>query len=474
MPSDPILAAFDRRLRRAAERPMVVSSHRRASAGDVDRMARAAGTVLAAGGVAPGALIGLSALNGPGFLAALLAVRRAGHAAALLDAFSPRQEALRSARALGVVALFTCATAWPQEAGDFALRAIEVETAQRLPPEIAVVKLTSGSTGLPRGIVTPSAALVADDAALAATMGLADDERILAAIPMSHSYGLSSVVMPALMRRAVLVLPSAGNPLDPMVVARRRGVTFLPTVPAYLQALLKMSTPPAAPDTLRLVVTAGAPLLPAAAARFRARYQRPVHVFYGASECGGITFDRQGSAGERGSLGTPVDGVRVTLEPLPGAAAGSPPTVTVASPAVACGYLPEADPCLAGGRFHSRDLGTLRDGELYLQGRLDELINVRGKKVDPREIEAVLRRLDGVEDAVTLGVALPGRDEQVIRSFVACPGGGVGTEAVLAWCRHHLAGHKVPRSIVLLEAIPRTSRGKLDRAALLALGPDHG
>lgn len=474
MPSDLILDAFERRRRRPGDL-MVAANRQRADVDTVDRQARAAGRRLERAALVPGALVGLVAANGPGFLAALVALRRAACAALLFDARTPRAESERVAAALGAAAILTCRRAWPAGEDDFVVSAVAPgpggEAPATLPAEIAVVKLTSGSTGKPRGILTPSAALVADDAALAATMGLAEDERILAAIPLSHSYGLSSVAMPALMRRTALIVPEAKCPFDPMRLAREEEATFLPTVPAYLRTLVRMSSPPRAPASLRLVVAAGAPLNRRTAVRFREIYDRPVHVFYGASESGGITFDREGSAGERGTLGRPVNGAEVTLEPRPGAAAGG--VVAVASAAVAAGYYPEPDPRLDGGVFRTSDLGRWLDGELVLDGRLDDLINVRGKKVNPREIDAVVARLEGVEEVVTLGVARPGQDEKIVRSFVACRPGRLCFEAIQSWCRRHLAEHKVPRSIVLLEELPRTARGKLDREALLAFEP-HG
>ncbi len=467
MHTDPIIEAFDHRLRQDPDAPMVVSRRRESSATEIDALARAAGELLAGLDVGPGTSVGLAAPNGPGFVAGLLAIRRAGAAVLLFDARTPEAEKQRIVSTLGAGALLDCRRAWPGE-DDFSLQgAGGGRPAKGLDPKIAVIKLTSGSTGMPRGILTPSAVLLADDAALTSTMGLGDEERILAAIPMSHSYGLSSVVLPAFTRRAVLIVPEGINPLDPMIAARERRATFLPTVPAYLQALVKMASPPRAPASLRLVVTAGAPLKPDTARRFREVYSLPVHVFYGASESGGITFDRTGTAGERGSLGTPVDGVNVTLEP--GGA------VTVASPAVAAGYHPDGDTSLESGRFRTRDLGVFRDGELHLEGRLDDLINIRGKKVNPREVEAVLGRLDGVDEAVALGADVDDSDDRIVRAIIACRPGALSRDTVHAWCRRHLVGHKVPRSIVLVEQLPRTARGKLDRAALLELrASDHG
>ena len=465
MPTDPILLAFDERRRRGADLIVVARRHQ-ASVDDVERMARAAGRQLERAALAAGSVVGLLASNGPGFLAALVALRRAACAALLFDARTPPAAGERAAEALGAAATLTCRRAWPHEEDDFCVAPVAAGVAAVLPPEIAVVKLTSGSTGEPRGILTPSAALVADDAALAATMGLAEDERILAAIPLSHSYGLSSVALPALMRRTVLIVPETRDPLDPMRLAREQEATFLPTVPAYLQGLVRMAAPPRPPASLRLVVSAGAPLKPCAAARFRELYERPVHVFYGASECGGICYDREGGAAERGTVGAPVEGVRIDLETAEEAAGEGGGRVGVRSPAVAAGYLPRPDPSLAGGRFSTGDLAVWRGGELALVGRLDDVINVRGKKVNPREVERVLRGLAAVEDVAVFAAPATGAEaaccEPMVRAVIACPAGALTREAVVSWCRDRLADHKRPRSVVLVERLPRTERGKLE------------
>ena len=469
MPQDPILQAFDRLLRRAPGAPLVVSPRRSVTVAEVDALADAARAVVAAGALPAGSLVGLAAPNGPGMLASLLALRRAGFPALLLDARAPAAEGLRACRALGAAGLLSLRGCWPAGAEDWELTPLEAAAPPDLPAGTAVVKLTSGSTGAPRGIATSAAALVADDRALAASMGLRDDDRLLTFIPMSHSYGLSSLVMPALVRGTVLVMPEGTTLLEPFAAAEAAGATVCPTVPAYLEALLRLSHPPAWPRSLRLVITAGAPLAPATARRFREVFGQPVHVFYGASECGGICYDRTGGAGERGTVGTPVEGVRITLQGENGGAAG---VVTVESAAVAAGYVPAPDGRLERGVFVASDVAVWvagngsGGGELRLQGRLDDLINVKGKKVDPREVEGVLARLPGVEEAAVLGVPVPGREGEVVRAVVACSMGRLTAESVVAWCREHLAAHKVPRSVVLLPQMPRTERGKLDRGAL--------
>ena len=469
MPTDPLLDRFDRVVAREPLAPLVVAGACRTSAEALDALARAAFSRLDAAHLPPGTAVGLIAANGPGFLASLLAVRRAGWTALLMDAQTPESESRRIAQALGAPAVLVCRCGWPSGPDDW--RVSNLPTPSPLvTSDDAVIKLTSGSTGLPRGIATPGAALLADDAGLTATMGIRQDDRLLTTIPLSHSYGLSSLALPCLTRGTILVLPDDRSVFSPLDAARNGEATVFPTVPAALDAMIRLAEPPPLPPGLRLVLTAGAPLAAETSRRFFELYGRRVHVFYGASECGGICYDREGGGAERGTVGEPVEGVGVSLSPVAGN--GGEGLVTVRSAAVARGYLPAlAEDCdkLGGGTFIAGDLAAFEGGEIRLRGRLDDLINVKGRKVNPREVETVLCELAGVEEAVALGVVPPGRSEEVLRAVVCCRPGRLTAAEVLAWCRSNLAAHKVPRSLVLVAEIPRTARGKLDRSALAGL-----
>lgn len=488
---DPILEAFDLLRERCPEKVLVASPSRSVTVADLDALGVLAGETIDFPHLAPGTLVGLAAPDGSAFLASFLALRRRGLVPVLLEGKAPPAARDRVADGLGCVWTLTCETRWPDSAADWQLSGrgprIPTGPVRQLDPETAAVKLTSGSTGRPRGVVTPAAALFADDAALARTMGLRDDERILGAIPMSHSYGLSSVVMPALVRGSLVIVPEEGSgPFGPLRAAHALGATFFPTVPAFLRAILASDRPPGLPESLRLTISAGAPLPPETARRFRQVHGRQVHVFYGSSETGGICFDREGSAGERGSVGSPVEGVTLRLLPYEprDRSAGSPPAngcaepaegvagvVTIESDAIAAGYLPEEPERLSGGRFRTGDVARWRRGELVLSGRTDDLINVRGKKVNPGEVEGVLAALPGVREVLALGAADHRRAEQILRVVVACDPGRLSPAQVLDWCRQRLAEHKVPRSVVLVAEIPRNSRGKVDREAARALRP---
>jgi long-chain acyl-CoA synthetase len=416
-----------------------------------------------------GALVGLSAGSGPAFLAGLVALQHAGAAALLLDPHAPQEDRQRAVASLGACAVLECVNAWPASASDFHVTRVASSTDLPSLTGVSVVKLTSGSTGVPRGVAMRTEHVLADEAALARTMDLRADDRLLAAIPLSHSYGFTTLALSALVRGLTLVLPADRGPFSPLAAARDLGATVFPTVPAYIQALLKLAPPPAWPDSIRLVISAGAVLPSATAAQFRQTYGQPVHVFYGASECGGICYDREGGAAERGTVGEPVDGVRLSLKPLEERAPGEG-LVTVESPGVGETYVPDRDGRLDSGRFETSDVGAWQGGELALLRRVDRVINVRGRKVDPAEVEGVLATLDGVHEVVVIGMrSEDGRDE-IVRAVVACPSGRHTHRGVAAWCRQHLADHKVPRSVVFVDAIPRTPRGKIDRSALLALG----
>jgi long-chain acyl-CoA synthetase len=471
MERDPIVRGFEIVLGRSPEASLVVSPRESWTVERVDGSARALASRIGDEGLSPGCGVALVAPNGPGFLAAYLAALRARCVVALVDARAPVSERVRIARALRLDALLTVTRAWPADGRDFRVERVrrpERDPAVTYAEAVSTIRVTSGSTGTPRGILVTSEALLADDRQLTTTMGLRDREGILASVPLSHSYGLSSIVMPALARGSSIIIPEENGPFGAIDAAWQCQATFFPTAPAFLEGLLKLDDARGLPTTLRRVVSAGAPLHPATAARFREVHGRPVHVFYGASECGGISFDREGGAGERGTVGSPVDGVTIDLVPIAGEPEGSG-TVRVRSPAVAEGYHPLPDDSLSGGCFRSQDLGTFEDGELRLLGRVDDMIVVRGKKVSPREVEAVLGSLAGVTEVTVVGVTPSVGSDPIVRAVVATADPSLDSERVLEWCRPRLTAHKVPRSVIIVDEIPRNPRGKIDRRALAGL-----
>jgi len=462
MIKDPILDRFHHLASRRPEAPLFVAAHRRSTAEEVHRLSVQITQAVRAAGIERESLVGLAVGNGPGFAAGYLGLRSAGCRVLLLDTRTPDDERKRIHTTLGSAGELLSNDGWPRAAHDIEVRAAACgESAPSLDDRISTVRLTSGSSGMPRGIAHTSEALLADDRALRATMGLTD-ERVLASVPLSHAYGFASIFLPCITLGWTVSTPEGLSPFAAIEATHLGEVTFLPTVPAYLQALLKMAEPPPLPESVRLVITAGAPLRPETADAFFRTYRRHVHVFYGASEVGGITYDRSGTAGLRASLGAPVDGVTVRLEPVPGVES-SAGIVTVESPAAAEMHFPKPDTTLGNGRFRTSDLGRFEGGELRLLGRIDSMINVRGKKVNPKEIESVLEAMPGVDESIVRGIPpAPGEDAS-IAALVAVSSRDVRAEQVKGWCANRLSAHKTPRIIRLVETIPRTARGKVDR-----------
>lgn len=465
--ADPLVSAFARLEERTPRSILIRSPSDRFTVEDVGALSRQLQDFLNASSIGLGRIVGLAAPNGPGFLAGFIALRTLGHPVLLIDAMTPDPERLRAIAKLGAVAFLATKAPWPTGTAEFSLTENCDRTRKAAPRgELAIIKLSSGSTGEPRGVAVSTEALIADDRALVRSMGIRGDDIFLATVPFSHSYGFSSLVLPALLRGNPLVLPDGSGPLCPLNAAAQAGATVFPSVPSYFAGLANASIVGQLPESFRLIISAGAPLQERTARRFRTRFGKPIHVFYGASECGGIAYDREGSAGERGTVGAPLEGVSVTLEPKAGSDS-SEGRVVVKSPAVAKGYLPAAEDRLVEGCFRTDDLGSWVDGELELLGKVSQVINVHGRKVQPKDVERVIMQLDAANEVAVTG----GGDgaQEWVEAVVACTPGDLSVQDVISWCRRQLAPFKIPRKVVLVAALPRNHRGKIDRVKLRQL-----
>jgi len=464
---DHLVMMFEQLRARRGGDPLVIGAGAPATVADVDALAGLVAGILDRTGHPSGAPLGLLAPNGPGFLAGLLALLRTHRPAVLLD---PLDWPRKIDETLGPLPILRVARGWPRSQADFSVIQPEPGDGGRVPAELpartAIVKLTSGSAGEPRGVAVTVEALLADDTALRACTRIAHSDRLMGAIPFSHSYGLSSLVIPALAEGVPLVIPDASGPFAPLEAARRFEATVLHTVPAWIAALVRLIETPRLPDSLRLVIAAGSPLSPSAALTFRRRTGRAVHAFYGATECGGIAYDPQGDAGERGTVGEPIPGVKVTLEPEPGLGPGAG-RVAVESEAIGLGYVGDDAPF--GGRIVTRDLACSDGAGLRLLGRVDDMINVHGRKVRPSEVEQVIAGIAGVEGVVVHAFHDAGAVEPSVRAVVACARGALTGPEILEQCRKRLSAFKVPRSVLFVEELPLTGRGKIDRAAATRL-----
>jgi len=326
----------------------------------------------------------------------------------------------------------------------------------------SLLKLTSGTTAAPRAIRFRSHQLLADCNQICDTMDISDADLNFGVIPVSHSYGFSNLLTPLMARGVPMVVSRDRTPRAVLADLARTSATVFPGTPAFYQAFCDIGDVPPLPK-LRLCISAGAPLASAVAKTFFEKFKQPIHSFYGASECGGICYDRYGTTFEDGLVGQPMRGVEVALmDPMDSAS-----QIRVRSAAVSDGYFPEPDAQkLGNGVFVPDDLLARHDSALKIVGRISDVINVAGKKVNPAEVEAHLLRFKGVRQAVVFGRPTGAglRNEEVAACVLTSP--GISESDLLRFCRTALSGWQVPKRIFIVDIIPTNERGKISRRQL--------
>jgi long-chain acyl-CoA synthetase len=325
-----------------------------------------------------------------------------------------------------------------------------------LPNGCAHLKTTSATTGSPSLIAFTQEQLAADADNIVATMKLRPEWPNLGVISLAHSYGFSNLILPLCLHGIPLVLAPAPLPEFIRRCHRQFPAITIPAVPAVWAAWHEAGV---LSSGIQLGISAGAPLpLPLEHEIFQ-RHGLKIHNFYGASECGGIAYDRTPEPrSENTCVGAPLENVQVTLGPKG--------CLEVRSPATGLTYWPEPRERLQTGCFKTTDLAEIIDGIVYLRGRAGDQIIVAGRKVSPEIIESAIRAHRGVRDCVVFGVPAqnPGRVEQIVACMV------LENSAILPEVQSHvraiLPAWQVPREWWPLKEIPVSARGKISRAEL--------
>jgi long-chain acyl-CoA synthetase len=409
---------------------------------------------LSAAGVRDGDVVAVQLPNSVDFVASVLAALDLRLVIVLIDRDAPDTE-------VGTILSHLAIKALIYRSGQTRISTRDVAAPPPLPAEARLIKLSSGSTGKPKGIVTSEENLKADYTNICATMVIGPDDINFGAIPFSHSYGFSNLVMPLLQQGTPIVISNDYIPQSILDLCNRHRCTVVPAIPMVYEHLASLRREDGDFHTVRTFISAGAPLPPSASRRFRERFRLPIHSFYGCSECGGITYDREGAAAERGTVGLAMYGVRLSIDDS---------RLTASSATVALGYLHDAETFVPFEKevFRTDDLvEVLPSGEVALVGRIGDLINTAGKKVNPREIEQIILQIEGVRQAKVYAEPAGARGDVVAAAVVASP--DVTRDQIRKYCRERLSAHKVPRIVKLIESIPVDERGKVKRSALAAL-----
>jgi O-succinylbenzoic acid--CoA ligase len=485
--------------REAPTSPALITDARTWTYAELDAWAGELAAGLAADGVARGDRIGVRMANSPAYAALVWAVWRLGAAVVPLNTRLTAAELAYQEAAAGCARVMTDAPttdAHDEAQGTQADRgdalARRVAGLEFTRQDIAAILFTSGTSGRPKG-----AQLTFNNfyyAAMASTLRLGNlpGDRWLLTLPLYHIGGLSMLVRACLCRVPVIVL----DRFEPEVLIdliQRHQATLVSLVPTMLFRLLTTRTSdPVLPACVRMVLVGGAAASPELLVR-AARRGVPAATSYGLTEaCSQVcTALPEVAQAKPGTVGRPLPFMRVRIADADGQALppGAVGEIVVQGPNVMFGYVgetpphipltqwgtPERLPYQAG--FATGDLGYLDDaGDLFVVARRSDLIVSGGENIYPAEVEEALRAHPGVADVCVVGVDDAEWGQIVAAVVVAEADSMQMPEAahdlfrmLQAHARSRLAGYKLPRRWRLVDALPQTATGKVDRQAVRAL-----
>ena len=437
---------------------------------------------LADAGLRPNDRVVIALPNGPEFCVAFFAVTRAGGVAVPAPATSPELPRLVEDSGARLVV------------GDTITAPDLDATAEPGPSvgggeDVAVLCFTSGTAGVPRGVMLSHRALLSNvrQCAQLRPAPVTASDRVLLVVPLSHLYGLGPGLLQVASAAATAVLMDSFGTARALSVCADHHVTALVGVPAMYQALA--AAPPErlaeALASVRLLTSGAAPLPPAVLSAVKQATGLQVFEGYGLTETGPVlTSTLVGGVAKPGSVGRPLVDVELMIVDSDGRAVGAstdpdeegwfdedePETgrVAVRGPNLFSGYWPDGHGGPdADGWFRTGDVGYLdADGDLRLVDRANDLIIVNGFNVYPNEVEKVIDELPDVAESAAVGVQDERTGEHVVAVVVLKAGASLTEDDVRDHCAAKLARFKVPRAVRFADELPHTATGKLQRASL--------
>ncbi|GCD89689.1 class I adenylate-forming enzyme family protein [Nocardioides sp. LS1] len=356
---------------------------------------------------------------------------------------------------------------------------LRADTARPVPPlqdpeKLAALLYTSGTSGRPRAAMLTHRALLAniEQVAQVEPKMIHGDDVVLGVLPLFHVYGLNAVLGGVLRHRAKLVLVDRFDPQGTLDLIEDEACSVVPVAPpvfAYWQPVdgLEERLGP-----VRLMLSGSAPLSPELVTAFTARTGIPVHQGYGLTEASPVVTSTLCSQElQAGSVGAALPGIDIRLVDDSGRtpAGEDPGEIQIRGANLFSGYWPDgAGGPDADGWWSTGDVGFLdATGDLFLVDRLKELVIVSGFNVYPVEVEEVIREVEGVTEAAVIGVDDPVTGEAVVAYVRSTDGDPATVEAaVRAHCEKRLARFKQPSRIEVVDQLPLTVTGKVQKGRL--------
>jgi fatty-acyl-CoA synthase len=422
-------------------------------------------------GLGAGSFIGWLGHNSPQMLAGLLACARLGAVFVPLNWRLAPAELVAVADFAGLSAL-DCTPELADLAAAVRAGARLAGAAEPAQPGDVLLVTTSGTTGAPKGTLHTQAGMLANIDMAVAVQGFTAQDRVLAVLPLFHVGGLCIQVLPALAAGAAVKLHARFDPGAWLadVAAWRPSTSLL--VPAVMQAILAHPGWPAADLSALRFLNSGSSIVPVALIdAFHARGV-PVAQVYGSTETGpfSIALRPDEAMAHAGSVGRPAPGVQLTLAGTDGqpVAAGQVGEICLQAPNLMRAYhrLPPGTG-FVGGWFATGDLASAdAQGWVTVVGRSKDMLISGGENIYPAEIENIAASWPGVAEAAVVGLPDARWGEVPVLVLVPHPGAAVDLPGLQAQFHLLLARFKHPRHTLLLDTVPRTALGKVQKAAL--------
>ncbi len=459
---------------------------------------RRAASILASHGVGPGDRFGLLMLNDRRLVELLLAAGRIGAVAVPLNWRLTAPEIRFQLEDAGIRTLFVGPDV--RDLGEAAVREAETSLVRvpedydgaaedpgpdaphdrvRLPgsDEPALVVYTSGTTGRPKGVVLTHANLFWNAINDVLTLGLTWQDTTLTVLPLTHVGGIGLFTLPTLLAGGRVVMTRTFDPAETLRLIEEERITIFLGVPTIHTMLVQH------PDfqsrdlgSLRMVLNGGDRCPLAVVEAYRSR-GIPFGGGYGLTESAPTAFLPEPDSFERSNRRPAFIGktafftdARIVREDGSEADPEEPGELLLHGPNLFAEYLGRPEETAAAvrdGWFHTGDLAVCDEaGFAYIAGRSKQMIKSGGENIDPAEIEEVLLRHPGVTEACVVGRAHPKWTEVPFAVIVTGDGDAPSDEELREHCGGSLARFKIPKGFARVEALPRTSIGKPDRARL--------
>lgn len=477
-----IASLISRHAQSQPTRPAIEGSGESFTYAALDVAVRRVAGRLRSGGVGAGELVGLRLRDTPAHVVALLAIARIGAVALPMDwrgaapeigriveRFQPKLMLVDDAKplpvAITVVNVSDLAGAEPDD-----LRPASLVDSP------LVYGLTSGTTGIPKGIVTTHEEMFGRFVAFTIGRLIDREDRFLVPLPLVFDAGRAISLALLTLGAEIRLFPTLFDPRELVDGVNKSGATALIVTPKTSRALLGLEAGKGhLMPGLRAYVSTAGKLQPEERAALRARVAPRVIDYYGTTGGGPVALingdeeDTSPTAAGRLTAGIEVQVVDETGATVAHGASGR---VRMRGPGVTRSFAGEtaagADEAIRDGWYYPGDTGHFaEDGILHLTGRAAELIKRGGLMIHAQEVEYVLSLHDSVVEAAVVGIPAGAGDEEVVAFIMARE--RVDAASILRHCRQNLAGYKVPQRVVEVDAMPRNTSGKVVKADLRKL-----